>query len=193
MAFSTTIIIFSYLIGSIPFGLLIAKWSCGIDVREQGSGNIGATNVLRSAGKKEGAITLLTDAFKGLLPAFVVQTTTGDMRLATVAGTAAVFGHIFPVFLKFKGGKGVATSLGVLLYLMPQATLVAVLIFAAIAFLSKRVSLGSIAAAVAIPVSGVFFHVETDLIYASTIIAFLVIIRHHENIRRLLTGTENEL
>ncbi len=193
MLFSLTIIIISYLIGSIPFGLLIVKWNYGIDVREQGSGNIGATNVLRSVGKKEGTLTLLADALKGFLPVFVVQAATGDMRLTATAGTAAVIGHMFPVFLQFRGGKGVATALGVLIYLMPRATLSAVLVFAAVTFFSRYVSLGSIIAAVIIPISGLIFHAEIYLVYTSSVIALLVIIRHHQNISRLLAGTESKL
>lgn len=193
MVFFMAVILFSYLLGAIPFGLLIAKWRSGVDIRETGSGNIGATNVLRTTGKKEALLTLTADILKGLIPVLLVQTFTGNHILTVFAGTSTVAGHIFPVFLKFKGGKGVATALGVLIYLMPEAALTAILIFALVTYLSKYVSLGSMIAAATIPFLGIFYHSDNDTIYAATLIALLVIARHHKNIRNLLAGCENKL
>jgi glycerol-3-phosphate acyltransferase PlsY len=192
MIFYISILAISYLSGAIPFGLLIAKQR-GVDVRAKGSGNIGATNVLRSVGKVEGALTLLADMLKGTIPAVVAYAVTGDSGIAAAAGTVAVFGHVFPVFLKFKGGKGVATALGVLAYITPKAALGGVLVFATATFLSKYVSLGSLSAAVAIPLLAAFFHYEQYSVAASILISLLVIVRHHANIRRLIKGTENKV
>jgi len=193
MLLSSTILIASYLLGSIPFGLLIVRSSRGIDVRKRGSGNIGTTNVLRSAGRKEACLTLLADVMKGFLPVFMVQAVLGDLRLTAAAGTSAVLGHIFPVFLKFRGGKGVATALGVLAYLLPKAALGAVLVFLALTYWSKYVSLGSITAAITVPILAMLFHDGTYPVCASMIIALLVIVRHSQNIRGLLAGEENKL
>lgn len=187
-----TILALSYLLGSVPFGLLISKRR-GIDVRERGSGNIGATNVLRSVGKLEAALTLLADTVKGMVPAMAAQAITGDSRIAALAGAAAVAGHVFPVFLRFKGGKGVATALGVMIYITPYAALGAALIFGAVVFLSKYVSLGSISAAIAAPIIAFFFHYEKYSVISTAAIAFLVIVRHHQNILKLKAGTENRL
>ncbi|MBI5186950.1 MAG: glycerol-3-phosphate 1-O-acyltransferase PlsY [Nitrospinae bacterium] len=187
-----TILVLSYLLGAVPFGLLISKRR-GIDVRERGSGNIGATNVLRSVGKKEAALTLLADTVKGMVPAIAAQAITGDSMTAALAGAAAVSGHVFPVFLKFKGGKGVATALGVLIYITPKAALGAMLVFGAVVFLSKYVSLGSISAAIAAPILAALFHYGKYAIISAAAIAFLVIARHHQNILKLIEGTENKL
>ena len=193
MTFTVFILVASYLLGSIPFGVLITKWGMGIDVRKVGSGNIGATNVLRSGGKKEAILTLLADMLKGFLPVFLVQIYLGDAKLAAMAGSAAVVGHIFPVFLKFKGGKGVATALGVMFTLMPKAALTAIILFAIVTYLTKHVSLGSITAAVAMPFLGWYFPYGPYPIYASSFIAALIVFRHQENIHRLLSGEEHRL
>lgn len=186
-------LVFSYLLGTIPFGLLISRWTSGIDVRRHGSGNIGATNVLRSVGKKEALLTLLADVFKGMLPVLLARIVFEDPKLVALSGTAAVVGHIFPVFLKFKGGKGVATALGVLICLAPWCALGAVLVFSAVTAASRYVSLGSISAAVAAPCLGALFHVPFPTILGMSFIALLVVIRHHQNIRNLLSGCENKL
>ncbi len=193
MLITISILIVSYLLGAIPFGVLISQWGMGIDVRKVGSGNIGATNVLRSGGKKEAALTLLADVLKGWLPVFFVQTYAGDAKLAALAGSAAVVGHIFPVFLKFRGGKGVATALGVMFALMPKAALGAIILFTIVTYLSKHVSLGSISAAVAMPFLGWYVPYGPYSIYASSFIAALIVFRHHENISRLLAGEEHRL
>ena len=140
----------AYLIGSIPTGLLLGK-AYGIDVRKEGSGNIGATNLYRTVGRKVGIITLIGDCLKGLLPVVLVKFSTLPPEFAAWVGLAAFCGHVFSVFLKFKGGKGVATALGVFLALAPLATAIAIALFAGLMFLWRYVSLGSIAAAAANP------------------------------------------
>jgi glycerol-3-phosphate acyltransferase PlsY len=204
MSHSTLIavVICSYLLGSIPFGYILVRVFQGIDVRSIGSGNIGATNVARSGGKSLAIATLILDALKGWLPVFLVLTLPGiphsDARqlhtLAAVAALAAVVGHMFPVWLRFKGGKGVATGLGVFLALAPMAALIALLIFAAVVALTRYVSLGSVLAAASFP--SVLCGLERDSFPAaalllSTAVALLVIYRHRQNIGRLWAGTES--
>jgi len=192
----------SYLLGSIPFGYILVRIFQGIDVRSIGSGNIGATNVARTGGKGLAIATLFLDALKGWLPVFLVLHLPGipvssDMQLHTLAAMsalAAVIGHMFPVWLGFKGGKGVATGLGVFLALAPLAVLIAVVLFAVIVGLTRYVSLGSILAAASFPVA--LWWLERDLFPAPALamcvaVALLVIIRHHQNIGRLLKGTES--
>jgi acyl phosphate:glycerol-3-phosphate acyltransferase len=192
----------SYLLGSIPFGYILVRVFQGIDVRSIGSGNIGATNVARTGGKGLAIATLVLDALKGWLPVFLVLTlpgisTSGPAQLhtlATFAALIAVIGHMFPVWLGFKGGKGVATGLGVFLALAPKAVLIAVVLFLAIVAFTRYVSLGSILAAATFPVA--LWWLERDVFPAPALamcaaVALLVIIRHHQNIGRLMAGTES--
>jgi len=180
----------AYLIGSIPTGLLLGK-AYGIDVRKEGSGNIGATNLYRTIGRKVGIITLIGDCLKGLLPVVIVKISSLPPELAAWVGLAAFCGHVFSVFLKFRGGKGVATALGVFLALAPLAVALAMALFAGMMFLWRYVSLASISAA-AIMSPAVFFLGESRTICVVTlIISLIVIVRHHENIGRLLSGNES--
>jgi glycerol-3-phosphate acyltransferase PlsY len=192
----------SYLLGSIPFGYILVRVFQGIDVRSIGSGNIGATNVARTGGKGLAIATLALDVFKGWLPVFLVLTVpgipvTGPAQLhtlATFAALVAVLGHMFPVWLGFKGGKGVATGLGVFLALAPKVVLIPVVLFLAIVVFTRYVSLGSILAAATFPVA--LWWLERDAFPAPALamvvaVALLVIIRHHQNIGRLLAGTES--
>ena len=182
--------IIAYVLGSIPFGVLFAR-NRNIDLREHGSGNIGATNVARILGKKAGALTLLGDALKGW-SAVALAAWTLDAPLAVAgAGLIAFLGHLFPIFLKFKGGKGVATGLGIHLYMMPLATLGSVAVFAATLWISRYVSLSSILAAFFLPVFGIFLKMPLPYISASLAIALMVLHRHHENIQRMLAGIES--
>lgn len=194
----------SYLLGSIPFGYILVRVFQGIDVRSIGSGNIGATNVARTGGKRLAIATLILDAFKGWLPVFLVLTipaipVSGLAQLhtlATLAALCAVTGHMFPVWLGFKGGKGVATGMGVFLALAPMAVLVALALFAAIVAVTRYVSLASILAAAAFPVA--LWWLDRDSFPApalamSAAVALLVILRHHQNIGRLLAGTESRI
>lgn len=180
----------AYLIGSIPTGLLLGK-ACGIDVRNEGSGNIGATNLYRVVGRKIGVLTLLGDCLKGLIPVLAVKYSVLPADYAVWVGLAAFCGHVFSVFLKFKGGKGVATALGVFLALAPLAVGLALLVFISMMLIWRYVSLGSIAAALAMPLTVTLLHGDNVLIGATLIIAVIVVAKHHENIRRLLAGTEN--
>ncbi|MDD5284501.1 MAG: glycerol-3-phosphate 1-O-acyltransferase PlsY [Desulfuromonadaceae bacterium] len=180
----------AYLIGSIPTGLILGK-AYGIDVRKEGSGNIGATNLYRTVGRKIGVITLIGDCLKGLLPVLAVNYSTLPPDYAALVGLAAFCGHVFSVFLKFKGGKGVATALGVFLALAPLALAVAVGIFAALMFFWRYVSLGSIAAAAVMPVAVALTGGSRTLTLVTLVIAVIVILRHHENIRRLMAGSES--
>lgn len=185
-----TLIATAYLIGSIPTGLILGK-AYGIDVRKEGSGNIGATNLYRTVGRKIGVITLVGDCLKGLLPVLVVKYNTLPPDYAAWIGLAAFCGHVFSVFLKFKGGKGVATALGVFLALAPLALGVAVGIFAALMFFWRYVSLGSIAAAAVMPFAVALMGGSRTLTLVTLAIAVIVILRHHENIRRLMAGSES--
>lgn len=179
----------AYILGSLPFGVWLAR-SRSVDLRQHGSGNIGATNVARTLGKKAGLLVLLADGCKG-----VVSVAIADQALATswevgTAGLMAFLGHLFSVFLKFKGGKGVAVGLGVFLYLMPFAALSAIAVFAVAIGFSKYVSIGSMTAALAIPLFGALYTAPLPYIYLSMIIALIVIWKHKDNIRRLVAGEE---
>ena len=144
------LVIFSYLLGSVPSGLIIGKLS-GLDVRKAGSGNIGATNVARLLGKKVGLLTLVADTGKGFVPIWLAQQIGSSDPITALVGIAAFLGHLYPIFLKFKGGKGVATGFGVFLGLAPLATTILLVLFAAVAFTTRIVSLSSMVSAVAAP------------------------------------------
>lgn len=180
----------AYLVGSIPTGLLLGK-AYGIDVRKEGSGNIGATNLYRTVGRKVGIITLIGDCLKGLLPVLLVTLGPFPPDLAPWVGLAAFCGHVFSVFLKFRGGKGVATALGVFLALAPLAVAIAIALFAVLMYLWRYVSLGSIAAAAAMPPAVYFLGGSKAVTLVTAIISLIVIVRHHENIGRLLSGKES--
>ena len=191
----------SYLIGAIPFGYLIGRLH-GIDIRKVGSGNIGATNVTRSVGKVQGKICFFLDFLKGALPVALVNSvfTQDTANLALGAGLAVILGHIFPIYLKFRGGKGVATAAGVALALAPYPLLCALLVWLATFLTTRYVSLASIVAAAALPVAaalffglgiGTPFPLGASTLIFFTLIALLAILRHVSNIKRLLNGTES--
>jgi glycerol-3-phosphate acyltransferase PlsY len=181
----------AYLIGSIPTGLLLGK-AYGIDVRNEGSGNIGATNLYRTVGRKVGIITLIGDCLKGLVPVLCVSYSGLPHQFAAWVGLAAFCGHVYSLFLKFKGGKGVATALGVFLALAPLAVAIAIALFALLMYIWRYVSLGSISAAAAMPLAVYFLGGDHTVTVVTLIIAAIVIFRHHENISRLLSGSENK-
>ena len=183
------LVIFSYLLGSVPSGLIIGKLS-GLDVRNAGSGNIGATNVARLLGKKGGLLTLVADMAKGFIPVLAVQQMGLGDPIAALVGIAAFVGHLYPVFLNFKGGKGVATGFGVLLGLAPLAATILLVIFAAVAFSTRIVSLSSMVTAVAAPLLLWLFYYSPTYIMMATLMAILIVLRHYANIQRLLNGTE---
>ena len=180
----------AYLLGSIPTGLLLGK-VYGIDVRKEGSGNIGATNLYRTVGRKVGVITLAGDCLKGMLPVLAVKYSTLPVEYAAWVGLAAFCGHVFSVFLGFRGGKGVATALGVFLALSPIAVAIALGVFIALMLIWRYVSLGSISAAAVMPIAVWALGEGRVTGVVTTIVAVIVIIRHTENIKRLAAGTEN--
>ena len=183
----------SYLLGAIPFGLLLSRGS-GIDIRTQGSRNIGATNVARLLGKKKGALTLGLDVLKGFLPMFVasllVQADPHRDLIIALCGASTVLGHMFPVYLRFKGGKGVATALGAFLFLAPLAVLGCLLVFVAVVYLSGFVSLGSLLGSLSILLWLLLLQVPAWKMGLAAFIVLMIWIKHHQNIGRLLRGTE---
>lgn len=183
----------SYLIGAIPFGLIVGRL-VGIDVRSSGSGNIGATNVARLLGKKLGVTTLILDCLKGFLPIFVASKLLpeGPNRdiILLLCGIFAVVGHMFPIYLGFKGGKGVATALGVFLFLSPAAIGISGVVFFAAVLLSGFVSVGSLLASGLFPLWLWLLGEPAGAIATGAVIALLIWIKHHENIARLMKGKE---
>ena len=205
MIFNVITAIIAYLIGSVNFSVILSKKMAGFDVREKGSGNAGTTNMLRSVGKKAAALTLICDVLKGIVAiliamfigwAFKVE---NQSLLVQIAGIAVVLGHTFPIFFGFKGGKGVATSLGILVMSNWQIGLICLVFGVLLIALTRMVSLGSCAAAVLFPVLTLFI---TDnyivsqgsgyLIY-SIILAVIVLFNHRSNIKRIMNGTENRI
>ena len=179
----------AYLCGSIPFGMLIAKTQ-NIDIREHGSGNIGATNVTRIIGKKLGFITLIGDVLKGWVIVFLASQWFEKPIFIALAGFMVFFGHLYSIFLKFKGGKGVATGLGIFSFIMPLPTLFSSGIFILSLKLSGYVSLSSILAAISLPILGIFFKIPLPYIYLASIVGLFTLQKHHENIIRIVQGTE---
>jgi glycerol-3-phosphate acyltransferase PlsY len=193
------IVIAAYFLGSIPFGLLIVKISGGGDIRESGSGNIGAANVARNAGAIAGVLTLLLDAAKGYLAVFLAaRWTGGNIRWMTVAAVLAVIGHMFPIWLRFRGGKGVATGLGVILPICWQAAGLGVLLWLVVVAFWRYSSLGSIAAAVAMPIFVYVLYAPHHappeaLTFGTVLISILVLVKHRSNMERLIAGEESRL
>ncbi len=183
--------VISYVIGSIPFGLILTRLFGAGDLRAIGSGNIGATNVLRTGRKSLALATLLLDALKGALPVWIGSTYFGP-DMGVVAGLGAVLGHCFPIWLKFNGGKGVATAAGVILTMTPLAGLLALIVFLAIVMFTRYVSLGSVlAAASAAPFAYLLGRVQAAELFL--LIGLIIIVKHQANIRRLLAGNESKL
>jgi len=184
------LVVAAYLIGSLPTGYILAALA-GVDIRESGSGNIGATNVARVVGMRQGILTLAADTLKGLVPVATAHQLGVDAPTAGLVAAAAFLGHLYPVFLKFRGGKGVATALGVFLGLAPMATLIIILVFAVVVMISRTVSLSSMAAAVAAPVTFWILSYSWISIGVSAFIALMILLRHRDNIQRLRAGTES--
>ncbi|PYP84158.1 MAG: acyl-phosphate glycerol 3-phosphate acyltransferase [Candidatus Angelobacter sp. Gp1-AA117] len=207
MLLYSIIIVVAYLLGSIPFGYILVKTFRGEDIRLTGSGNIGATNVARSGAKGLGVATLLLDALKGTCAVWIAHALGNSSynscggspcipvtRLMASAALAAVLGHMFPVWLKFRGGKGVATAVGCFFVLFPVAMLISLGFFLLIVALTRYISLGSMLAAIAFPILAYFVegaHLPSVMLVSA--ISLLIIIKHHQNIRRLLAGNENRL
>ncbi|KXS42310.1 MULTISPECIES: glycerol-3-phosphate 1-O-acyltransferase PlsY [unclassified Candidatus Frackibacter] len=189
------VILIGYLLGSIPFGLLLTRLVKGVDIREHGSGNIGATNAYRIMGFGMGVMVALFDISKGYFGVLIAKQVfgTSPSLILILAGLAAVAGHNWPIFLKFNGGRGVATSVGVLISLMPKAVLIAFFVWLITVLTTRYVSLGSILGAALIPILAILFN--NPLVYVSLgiAIATFVIYRHRPNIKRLLAGEENKI
>lgn len=197
--------IIAYLLGSISFSVIISKKMAGFDVREKGSGNAGTTNVLRTVGKKASIITLVCDILKGVVAILVAYVAGLIMKdsvdkalLIQLAGIAVILGHTFPIFFGFKGGKGIATALGVLMMTNWNIGLICLVFALVLMILTRMVSLGSIAAAVLFPVLIIFmphtaYLVDGNYIIFSILLAVLVVFNHRANVKRLLTGTENKI
>ena len=193
--------ILSYLIGSINFSIIISKKVAGFDVREKGSGNAGTTNMLRTVGKKAALITLVCDILKGVISILLalligkIAKEANNSILVQIAGILVIIGHTFPIFFKFKGGKGVATAVGVLLTTNWQIGLICLIFGLVLIALTRMVSLGSITAAILFPILVLFiktnYIVEGNYFIYSLIIAVMVVFTHRETVRRLLRGAEN--
>jgi glycerol-3-phosphate acyltransferase PlsY len=183
----------SYLIGSIPTGLILGKLLWGVDLREHGSHNIGATNAWRTLGKGPGIIIFLLDFLKGVIGVALGMYFAGTPLMMVLGGIMAIVGHSWSILLKFKGGKGVATGLGVIVMLMPSTALMVFLIWFVIVLITKYVSLGSIVAAACVPLFAWLFNQPCEYIVFSVLAAVFVIYRHKTNIGRLLNGTESKI
>lgn len=199
------IAIIAYAIGSINFSVIFSRKFAGFDVREKGSGNAGTTNMLRSVGKKAAALTLICDILKGIVAILIaiivgkcIKEFDGQSILVQISAIAVVLGHTFPIFFEFRGGKGIATSLGILLMINWQIGLICLIFALALMAVTKMVSLGSISAAVLFPVLTLFIHTHyivegKGYFIFSIILAIIVCFNHRENIKRIMNGTENKL
>jgi len=182
-----------YLLGSIPFGVLIGQQTAGVDIRKLGSGNIGATNVLRVLGPRTAAVVLAADVTKGLVAVFVGKWLVGGDLVPLLAGIAAVVGHNWSIFLRFGGGKGVATTAGVVIATMPLTAAIAILAFMIVVATTRYVSLGSLVLACTLPVAAWLCGDPASHIVFAVILGLMTIWRHRPNIVRLLEGSENKL
>ena len=183
----------SFIIGSIPWGFILGKLLKNKDIRTQGSGNIGTTNAFRTSGPAVGVLTLILDFFKGWIPCLVAGRLMGDEVLIAITGLCAVLGHCYSVFLSFKGGKGIASSAGVIAYFDYRVLLVLLTVFILVLLAGKIVSLASISAAIAAPITGQLLSVAIPYRIVILMLALLVIFRHQANIQRLRAGTESKI
>lgn len=184
----------AYLLGSVPFAIVLVRLFRGVDVRTQGSGTAGATNVLRTSGKGLAVATMLLDVGKGVVPVLGMQALTHDPRWLGAAAVAAIVGHIFPVWFGFRGGKGVATAIGGFAVLSWGAVLAVVGAFVLVVAATRYVSLGSVTAACLLPLSlRLLFHAPDAVVIAAAATTLLIVVSHRANIRRLLDGTERRL
>jgi len=190
-------LVFAYLFGAIPWGLVLTRIFTSVDIRQEGSGNIGATNVRRIAGTSLGLVTLACDVLKGAIPVYIagVMPASGDLLheiFICLAALSAFLGHLYPVYMKFKkGGKGVATATGCFLVLSPVACIVALLVFLLVAWWSNYVSAGSLSAVVILPVAVWIKSNSFVMTACAAVMSIFIIFRHKDNIKRLLSGTEN--
>lgn len=192
MRLKLVLLLGTYLVGSIPFGYLYSRFVEGVDVRSQGSGNIGATNVLRNFGWLPGVSVLFLDALKGALPVYLAITLLpGDHLTWIMVGAAAILGHVLSIFLYFEGGKGVATSAGVFAVLTPEALVIALAVFAPVVGLTRYMSAGSLTGALTLPlVAGYFLEPTDPIVLGGWVLTVMVYWQHRENIKRLIRGEE---
>jgi glycerol-3-phosphate acyltransferase PlsY len=186
------LILFAYFLGSIPTGVVLTKAFSKVDIRTQGSRNIGATNVYRTAGKKLGVLALLGDILKGVIPVVLARVTLESHFWIGAVALVAFLGHIYPIFLKFKGGKGAATGLGIFLALSPLPTALAAIVFVLVVFRWRYISLGSLTATAAVVVFLALLDPHKIYIPFAFIVAALIFYRHRENLERLMEGRENK-
>lgn len=186
------LILFAFIMGSIPVGLIIAKIK-GVDLRKVGSGNIGATNVLRAMGKGPAIITLLGDMFKGFIPVYLSTYLLDDTFIRGITGLFAILGHDFSLFLRFRGGKGVATSIGVLLAYSPIVAILTILLWIIVVFLSRYSSMGAIVSFLLLPLNTYILDHSYDKLTISTLMTLLLLFKHRDNIGRLLSGKEPKI
>ncbi len=186
-------VLVAYLVGAVPIGFLVARAFGVADIRQHGSGNIGMTNVLRTLGRGPAAATLIGDVVKGFIAVAAADAIGRDPRITAVAAAAAVAGNCWSVFLRFGGGKGVATGLGALLHLVPWATAPAAFVWIVIAASFRYVSLASIAAALCVPLGAALLGYPASHALAALAVAMIVVMRHRDNIARLLAGNERRL
>jgi glycerol-3-phosphate acyltransferase PlsY len=186
-------LIAAYLVGGIPFGYLLVRWKTGEDVREKGSGNIGATNVLRTTGRAVAVATLLLDIAKGVFAVWLADKLSGGSPVwMSLAALAVMAGHAFPVFLKFQGGKAVASFIGAFLYLTPIPMIAALVVFVIVVAATQQISMGSIVAAGSLPLATwLIEHPPWIVVLATLVAAVFIIYRHRANIERIRSGTEN--
>lgn len=188
------LLVVGYLLGSISFAVLLVRAVRGTDIRAVGSGNAGATNVLRAHGKKLALVVALLDVAKGAAAVGLVRLVTADPFWAAAAGVASVLGHVFPVFYGFRGGKGVATAVGAFLVLAPLALLCSLAVFVIVVALTKYVSLGSVISMVLLPpIAGLLFHAPRAVVTAAALVALIVVLKHLGNLKRLARGEERKI
>ncbi len=185
--------VIAYLLGSIPSGFLVGKMMGIEDIRDHGSGNTGATNTFRVLGAKAGIITFLLDAFKGSLAVLIGRYVGHDTLYEVLAAACVILGHSYTLFLNFKGGKGVATAAGAMLVLSWPVLVINISLWAVIVILTKYVSLASILAIGTAPITSLLLHNDIKIVIFVSVLAILIVIRHKENIKRLLNGTENKI
>jgi len=183
----------AYFLGAIPFSYLITRWKTGGDIRNMGSGNVGATNVLRTSGKWSGLTALLLDVGKGVAAVYLGRALGGNEIWGAVAGFFAIIGHSFPVFLKFRGGKSVATGGGAFLVLCPLGIISSIVLFIVMLLIFRIVSLGSITASASFPLFAWLYGAEKGIVIMGAISALWIILRHSENVVRLLRRTERKI
>ncbi len=193
MLIDLIVLVVAYLLGSVSTGLVLARFKGGIDLRGQGSGSIGATNVARAMGKGAGVMALLGDSVKGLAAVLFALALGSSVWITAAAALAAVLGHLFPWYAGFRGGKGVATALGAFIPILPLPLLVALIIFIAVVLVWRYVSAGSILAAILVPILAAAFAYPLPLMLSAAVIAMLIVIKHQSNLQRLFQGRESKI